>query len=390
MAARPSPSALPAPADATRLLADPAGGGASLLRTLTCGSVNDGKSTLIGRLLADTGSIPDDQLDALARDSARHGTRGGLPDYALLVDGLSAEREQGITIDVGWRFFATPARTFILAGAPGHEQYTRNMATGASNADLAILLVDARKGLLTQTRRHACIAHLMRVPQLVLAVNRMDLVGSAEEAFLRIEADFTAFARRLGLPTATAIPLVAAEGGNVVRADPAMPWYRGPTLLHHLETVELPARAGGPLRFPVQWVNRPDERFRGFAGTLASGRAAPGDRVRIVPGGAETRIERIVTADADRPSAEAGDPVTLTLADPVDCARGSVIVAADAPVETADQFEATLVWMDETPLLPGRAYLLKSGAATAPARVSAPKHLIDVNSLEPRAPTRSA
>lgn len=379
MAARPAEARIDA---ASLLAADTA---RSLLRLLTCGSVDDGKSTLIGRLLADTGSIPDDQMAALARDSARHGTRGAEPDYALLVDGLSAEREQGITIDVAYRFFATARRKFIVADAPGHEQYTRNMVTGASTADLAILLVDARKGLLTQTRRHAFLAHLVRVPRLVLAVNKMDLVGYAEDAFRQIEADFTAFARRLGLPPVVAIPIVAANGGNLVRPDAEMPWYQGPTLLTHLETVDLPARDDGPLRMPVQWVNRPDDSFRGFAGTLAAGRAAPGDRVRIVPGGIETRIERIVTADGDRPHASAGDAVTLTLADPVDCARGAVIAAADAPVDAADQFEAMLVWMDEAPLLPGRAYLMKSGAATVPARISAPKQVIDVNSLEARA-----
>ncbi len=379
MAARPAEARIDA---ASLLAADTA---RSLLRLLTCGSVDDGKSTLIGRLLADTGSIPDDQMAALARDSARHGTRGAEPDYALLVDGLSAEREQGITIDVAYRFFATARRKFIVADAPGHEQYTRNMVTGASTADLAILLVDARKGLLTQTRRHAFLAHLVRVPRLVLAVNKMDLVGYAEDAFRQIEADFTAFARRLGLPPVVAIPIVAANGGNLVRPDAEMPWYQGPTLLTHIETVDLPARDDGPLRMPVQWVNRPDDSFRGFAGTLAAGRAAPGDRVRIVPGGIETRIERIVTADGDRPHANAGDAVTLTLADPVDCARGAVIAAADAPVDAADQFEAMLVWMDEAPLLPGRAYLMKSGAATVPARISAPKQVIDVNSLEARA-----
>ncbi|MFN3369900.1 MAG: adenylyl-sulfate kinase [Sphingomonadaceae bacterium] len=378
-------AALPheAPNPAARLLADDAG--KSLLRVLTCGSVDDGKSTLIGRLLADTGCVPEDQMAALVRDSARHGTRGDEPDYALLVDGLSAEREQGITIDVAYRFFATARRKFILIDAPGHEQYTRNMVTGASGADLAILLVDARKGLLAQTRRHACLARLLRVPNLVLAVNKMDLVGHAEAAFRRIEADFEAFSRRLGLPPAQAIPIVAVNGGNLAQPDPSMPWYHGPTLLDHLETVEPPGADEGPLRLPVQWVNRPDESFRGFAGTVASGRVAPGDRVRILPGGAETRVERVLTADGDRAQAVTGDAVTLTLADPVDCARGSVISAADAPVEVADQFEATLVWMDGAPLLPGRAYLLKSGAAMAPARISAPKHAIDVNSLEARA-----
>lgn len=379
MAARPAdPDAV-----AVALLADHAG--KSLLRLLTCGSVDDGKSTLIGRLLADTGSVPEDQLEALVRDSARHGTRGTEPDYALLVDGLLAEREQGITIDVAYRFFATPRRKFIVADAPGHEQYTRNMITGASNADLAILLVDARKGLLPQTRRHAFLAQLMRVPRLVLVVNKMDLVGHSEDAFARIEAEFAGFAAQLGLPPVPAIPLVATTGANLAAPAEAMPWYRGPTLLEHLETVELPVRSDGPLRLPVQWVNRPDERFRGFAGTVAAGTLAPGDRVRILPGGSETRIERIVTADGELARASAGDAITVTLADPVDCARGSVIAAADSPVEVADQFEATLVWLDSEPMLPGRAYLLKSGATSAPARISAPKQVVDIATLGPRA-----
>ncbi len=356
----------------------------SLLRFLTCGSVDDGKSTLIGRLLHDTRMLTDDQRAALEADSRRHGTQGADIDFALLVDGLSAEREQGITIDVAYRYFETPARKFIVADTPGHEQYTRNMVTGASTADLAILLVDARKGLLTQTRRHACLVNLLGIRNIVLAVNKMDLVGHDEGVFAAIVAEFRAFAGRIGMSEPVAIPLSALRGENVTAPAPAMPWYRGPTLLAHLETVEVDAaRAQArPFRLPVQWVNRPSQAFRGFAGLIASGTVRPGDEVRVLPAGRTTRVARIVTMDGDLAAAVAGQSVTLTLADEIDCARGSVIAAADAPPQMADQFEATIVWMDAAPLHVGRGYWLKLGTETVSASVAAPKYAINVNTLE--------
>jgi len=356
----------------------------SLLRFLTCGSVDDGKSTLIGRLLYDTRAIFADQLDALADDSRRIGTQGSAIDFALLVDGLAAEREQGITIDVAYRFFATERRKFIVADTPGHEQYTRNMVTGASTADLAVILVDARKGILTQTRRHSYLAHLLGVRHIVLAVNKMDLVGYDQGAFDRIVGDYRAFADGIGIASFTPIPLSGFRGDNVVARSDETPWYTGPTLIEHLETVEIDAQAdrAQPFRLPVQWVNRPNLDFRGFSGLIAGGEVAPDDLVRILPSGRTTKVSRIVTLDGDLPRAVAGQSVTLVLADEVDCARGDVIAAADAPPESADQFEATIVWMADEPLLPGRGYWLKLATQTVGATVQPPKYRVDVNSTE--------
>ena len=327
-----------------------------LLRFVTCGSVDDGKSTLLGRLLHDCGLVPDDQLEALAADSRRFGTQGEALDFALLLDGLSAEREQGITIDVAYRFFATEARSFIVADAPGHEQYTRNLVTGASTAELAVLLVDVRKGLQAQTRRHAFLAHLLGIREFVLAVNKMDLVDYDRRSFEAIAADFRAFADRLYLGMVTAIPLSALRGDNIVERSRAMRWYRGPTLVEHLERLPLEgaALAQEPLRLPVQWVSRTPD-FRGYCGLIAAGTAKAGDRVRILPSGRESRIQRVVAPDGEREGAAAGESVTLTLEDEVDCARGDIIASLDAPLEVADQFEADLVWMDEEELRPGRA-----------------------------------
>jgi bifunctional enzyme CysN/CysC len=360
-----------------------------LLRVITCGSVDDGKSTLIGRLLHDAGGIFDDQMTALAADSARVGTQGADIDFALLVDGLQAEREQGITIDVAYRFFTTARRKFILADCPGHEQYTRNMVTGASTADAAVILIDARKGVLTQTRRHAYLVSLLGVRHLILAVNKMDLVDGAQAVFDAIVAEFSAFAAKLGRTKVHAVPLSALRGDNVLTAGALTPWYAGPPLLTLLE--QLPVgddAAAGPFRLPVQWVNRPGPDFRGFAGLIASGRVAPGDAVRVLPGGAASRVARIVTADGDLDAAVAGQSVTLTLADEIDVSRGCVLAAADAPPEVADQFEATLVWMDEEPLLPGRPYLIKLGTRQAGLQVTDLKHRINVNTLEQQPATR--
>jgi len=365
-------------------MADPLHDGLPLIRVITCGSVDDGKSTLIGRLLFDAKAVMADQLDALAADSRRIGTQGEALDFALLVDGLAAEREQGITIDVAYRYFATPNARFILADCPGHEQYTRNMATGASTADAAILLVDARAGLLTQTRRHATIVQLLGCRQLVLAVNKMDLVGHDEAVFRAIAAEFADFAAAIGLPPPAAIPISGLNGDNITLRSPRMAWHDGPTLIEWLEAVT-PTGSGpvdGPMRLPVQWVNRPNADFRGFAGTLASGRMAPGDAVRVLPGGQTSRIDRIVTADGDLAEAQAGQAITFTLADDIDCARGDVIAVANDPPAVADQFEATLVWMDETAMLPGRAYLLKLATQQLPATVSPPKYRLNVDTLE--------
>ncbi len=355
----------------------------TLLRFLTCGSVDDGKSTLIGRLLHDTRAIFADQLDALRDDSRRHGTQGEAIDLALLVDGLAAEREQGITIDVAYRFFSTERRKFIVADTPGHEQYTRNMVTGASTAELAVILVDAKRGILTQTRRHSFLAHLLGIRHLVLAVNKMDLVGFDRAAFDAIVADYRAFAASIGMADFTPVPLSGLTGDNVVERSAAMPWHEGPALLEHLETVELDQarEAARPFRMPVQWVNRPDAGFRGFSGLITAGSVEPGDPVRVVPSGRTTRVARIVTMGSDLPRAVAEQSVTLTLADEVDCSRGDVLAAADAPPQAADAFEATLVWLGEEPLLPGRAYLLKLGAQTVSAQVAEIKHAIDVNTL---------
>ena len=351
-----------------------------LLRFITCGSVDDGKSTLIGRLLHDSQNLLDDQLAALGADSRRHGTQNGELDFALLLDGLDAEREQGITIDVAYRFFGTEKRKFIVADCPGHEQYTRNMATGASTADLAVVLVDARKGLLTQTRRHSYIAALLGIRHVVLAVNKLDLLGFDEAVFRRIEAEYLALARELGIAAVQAIPLSALRGDNVTVRSANTSWYAGPALLEHLESVPLSeAAADAGLRMPVQWVCRPDQNFRGFAGTLAAGTVRPGDAIVALPSGRRSQVARIVSAEGDQAEAAVGQAVVLTLADELDISRGDVIAAADDPPEVADQFAAHLVWMDASQLLPGRPYWLKLGARTVSAQVTEIKHRIDVN-----------
>ncbi|PAL25599.1 sulfate adenylyltransferase subunit CysN, partial [Sphingopyxis sp. GW247-27LB] len=356
----------------------------SLLRFITCGSVDDGKSTLIGRLLYDSKMIFEDQLAALEADSKRVGTQGQEIDFALLVDGLAAEREQGITIDVAYRFFTTAKRKFIVADTPGHEQYTRNMVTGASTADLAVILIDARKGVLTQTRRHSFLAHLLGIKHIVLAVNKMDLVGYDKAVFDRITLAYRAFASEIGITSFTPIPISGFKGDNITAPSANTPWYKGPALIEHLESVEVGSAAdeAKPFRMPVQWVNRPNLDFRGFAGQIASGTVKPGDAVRILPGGKTTTIDRIVTLDGDMPEAVAGQSVTLTLADEIDCSRGDVIAAADNPPETADQFEATLVWMADEAMIPGRGYWLKLATQTVSASVQAPKYEINVNTLD--------
>jgi bifunctional enzyme CysN/CysC len=355
----------------------------SLLRVLTCGSVDDGKSTLIGRLLYDSKLLFEDHLAALEKDSKQHGTTGDDIDFALLVDGLEAEREQGITIDVAYRFFATDKRKFIVADTPGHEQYTRNMATGASNSELAVLLVDARKGVLTQTRRHAYIASLLGIRHVVLAVNKIDLVGFSQEVFDRIAAEFSEFAAHLGFLSRVAIPISARFGDNVIAKSPKMPWYGGPPLLTFLETVDVEsALAGKPFRLPVQWVNRPNLDFRGFSGTIVGGRVKPGDTITVAKSGRTSTVKRIVTKDGDLPEAVAGDAVTLTLADEIDISRGDVLCAANERTDVSDQFAAHLLWMAEEPLLPGRQYLLKLATSTVPAQITALKHKVDVNTLD--------
>jgi bifunctional enzyme CysN/CysC len=368
---------------AAHTAADEASAAKGLLRFLTCGSVDDGKSTLIGRLLYDSKLIFEDQLATLERDSKKHGTVGEDIDLALLVDGLEAERQQGITIDVAYRFFTTPNRSFIVADTPGHEQYTRNMATGASNADLAVILVDARKGVLTQTRRHSYICSLLRVRHVVLAVNKIDLVGFDQQAFDRIVADYLEFAKALGFASITPIPLSARYGDNVYVRSDKTPWHKGPTLIEHLEQVDVEqAQEALPFRFPVQWVNRPNLDFRGFSGTVASGVVRPGDKVVVAASGRQTTVERIVTYDGDLAEAHAGEAVTLTLADEIDVARGDVIVPPTERPEVADQFAAHLLWMTDEPLLPGRPYLMRIGAQTTPVKVTALKHKIDVDTLE--------
>jgi bifunctional enzyme CysN/CysC len=353
-----------------------------LLRFITCGSVDDGKSTLLGRLLYDSKLVLDDQLTALEADSRRHGTQGDGIDFALLVDGLSAEREQGITIDVAYRFFATPRRRFIAADTPGHEQYTRNMATGASTADLAIILVDARKGVVTQTRRHSCLVHLLGIRQILVAVTKMDLVDYDEARFAEVVQGYGELARLVGIDRFGAIPVSGLHGDNIASPSERTPWYRGGTLIEHLEAAPVAAASdAAPFRMPVQWVNRPSHDFRGFAGMVASGSVAPGDPVRILPSGRETQVDRIVALGGDAGDAVAGQSVTLTLADEVDCSRGDLIAAAADPPEVADQFEATIVWMDEEAMLPGRSYLLKLAAATAVATVTGLKHRIDIESF---------
>ncbi|MES2700348.1 MAG: sulfate adenylyltransferase subunit CysN [Pseudomonadota bacterium] len=357
----------------------------TLLRFITCGSVDDGKSTLIGRLLYDSKMIFEDQLAALEADSKRVGTQGQEIDFALLVDGLTAEREQGITIDVAYRFFSTEKRKFIVADTPGHEQYTRNMVTGASTADLAVILIDARKGVLTQTRRHSFLAHLVGIRHVVLAVNKMDLVGYDQATFDAIVADYRAFAAEIGIAEFTPIPLSGFKGDNITTApSDNTPWYTGPSLIQHLETVEVDTTIaqGAAFRMPVQWVNRPNLDFRGFSGLITSGSVKPGDAVRVVPSGKTSTVTRIVTMGGDLDEAVAGEAVTICLADEVDCSRGDVIAAAGDPPESADQFEANLIWMSDQDLIPGRAYWLKLASQTVSATVHQPKFEIDVNSLE--------
>jgi bifunctional enzyme CysN/CysC len=356
----------------------------SLLRFITCGSVDDGKSTLIGRLLYDSKLIFEDQLAALEADSKKVGTQGQEIDFALLVDGLAAEREQGITIDVAYRFFSTDKRKFIVADTPGHEQYTRNMVTGASTADLAVILIDARKGVLTQTRRHSFLVSLIGIKKVVLAVNKMDLVNYGQAAFDNIVDDYRAFAAEIGLTDVLAIPISGLKGDNITSKSSKTPWYSGPTLMEHLETVEIDETRlqAGPFRLPVQWVNRPNLDFRGFAGEIASGSIRPGERVRILPSGRESRVARIVTKDGDLELAVAGQSVTITLQDEVDCSRGDMIVSAAEPAEVADQFETNIVWMAAEPMLPGRPYWLKIGTKTVSATVTEPKYKINVNTLE--------
>ncbi|MCC2656614.1 MAG: Sulfate adenylyltransferase [Panacagrimonas sp.] len=356
----------------------------SLLRFITCGSVDDGKSTLIGRLLYDSKMIFEDQLAALEADSKKVGTQGQEIDFALLVDGLAAEREQGITIDVAYRFFSTEKRKFIVADTPGHEQYTRNMVTGASTADLAIILIDARKGVLTQTRRHSYLAHLIGIRNLVLAVNKMDLIGYDQGRYEAIVEDYRAFARSIGITEFVAMPISGFKGDNITAPSPNTPWYPGPTLMAHLETVELDTAIDQrkPFRLPVQWVNRPNLDFRGFSGLVSSGVIKPGDGVRVLPSGKTSTVTRVVTFEGDLPQAVAGQSVTLCFADEIDCSRGDVITRADQPTEVADQFEATVVWMSDEALVPGRPYWLKIGAQTVTARVHAPEYQININTLE--------
>ncbi|UNU42518.1 sulfate adenylyltransferase subunit CysN [Sphingopyxis sp. YF1] len=356
----------------------------SLLRFITCGSVDDGKSTLIGRLLYDSKMIFEDQLAALEADSKRVGTQGQEIDFALLVDGLAAEREQGITIDVAYRFFTTEKRKFIVADTPGHEQYTRNMVTGASTADLAVILVDARKGVLTQTRRHSYLAHLIGIRHIVLAVNKMDLVDYDKAVFERILLSYRAFATEIGITHFTAIPISGFKGDNITALSANTPWYTGPALVEHLEAVEVAAERDGEaaFRMPVQWVNRPNLDFRGFSGLIAGGSVRPGDAVRVLPSGKTSTVSRIVTLDQDLDEAVAGQSVTICLADEIDCSRGDVIAVADAPPEVADRFESTLVWMADEPMIPGRAYWLKLATQTVSATVQAPKYQVNVNTME--------
>ena len=355
-----------------------------LLRFITCGSVDDGKSTLIGRLLHDSKQIFEDQMAALESDSRRVGTQGSNIDFALLVDGLAAEREQGITIDVAYRFFATDKRKFIVADTPGHEQYTRNMVTGASTAELAVLLVDARKGVLEQTRRHSILTQLVGIRHMVLAVTKMDLVEYDQAAFNAIVGDYRAFADRIGIDQWIAIPVSGLNGDNIATRGEAMGWYDGPTLIEHLEIVPIDSASdeAKPFRMPVQWVNRPDQHFRGFAGQITGGRIVPGEEVRILPSGRTSKVARIVTLDVDLDEAVAGQSVTLTLADEVDCSRGDVIAAAKDPPHAADQFEASIVWMAEEEMVPGKGYWLKLGTQTVTATVAHPKYQLNVNTLD--------
>jgi bifunctional enzyme CysN/CysC len=356
----------------------------SMLRFITCGSVDDGKSTLIGRLLYESQMLFEDQLAALESDSKRVGTQGDELDLALLLDGLSAEREQGITIDVAYRYFSTDRRKFIVADTPGHEQYTRNMVTGASTADAAVVLIDARKGVLTQTRRHSYLVSLLGIRHIVLAINKMDLVGWSEERFHEIEAEYAAFAREIGIEDFTCIPLSGLTGANVVEPSSELTWYDGPTLIEYLETVELDEERmqRRPFRMPVQWVNRPNLDFRGFTGTIAAGAIAPGDRVVALPSGQTSEVARIVTYDGDLGRAVAGQSITLTLTDEIDISRGDVLALATERPAVARQFEATIIWMSEEPMLPGRTYQMRIGTATAGATIAPLKHKVDVVTLD--------
>lgn len=361
----------------------------TMLRFITCGSVDDGKSTLIGRLLYDSKMIFEDQLDALQSDSRKVGTQGQEIDFALLVDGLAAEREQGITIDVAYRFFNTEKRKFIVADCPGHEQYTRNMVTGASTADLAVILIDARKGVLVQTRRHSYLCHLIGIKNIVLAVNKMDLVDYSQEVFDKILADYTEFAQSIGIESFTALPISGFKGDNITTLSDKTPWYKAPQyagipLVEHLETVEVLSSvdADKPLRLPVQWVNRPNLDFRGFSGLIATGSVKPGDKIRVLPSGKTSSVTRVVTYDGDLDEAVAGQSVTVCFADEIDCSRGSVISIADNPPQSADQFEATFVWMADEAMVPGRAYWLKLGTQMVSATVQEPKYEVNVNTME--------
>ena len=352
-----------------------------LLRFITCGSVDDGKSTLIGRLLFESQQIPEDQIAALKRDSRRFGTQGDQIDFALLVDGLAAEREQGITIDVAYRYFSGKRRSFIVADTPGHEQYTRNMVTGASTADLAVLLVDARTGLTVQTRRHAYLVSLMGLRHVVLAINKMDLIAYDEQRFRAIENDFARYAAKFGFETTVAIPMSALRGDNVSTRSEAMPWYTGPSLLEHLETVDTRRLPQPGSVFPVQWANRPNADFRGYAGTLAAGELKIGDSLRVAQSGQVAKITRIVTGDGDLSVATAGDAITICLDREIDISRGDVLSRADLPIETTDQFEATIIWLHEEPGLASRRYDLKLASQWSGASITAIKHRVNVNTL---------
>ena len=355
----------------------------TLLRFITCGSVDDGKSTLIGRLLYESQLIFDDQLVALAQDSKKFGTQGDELDFALLVDGLSAEREQGITIDVAYRFFSTDRRKFIVADTPGHEQYTRNMVTGASTAELAVMLVDARTGVITQTRRHSYLVSLLGITRIVLAVNKLDLVDYSQQTFDQISADYCTYATQIGLPEIVCIPISALRGDNIVEQSTNMPWYRGPTLMEHLETVSVgDSGHDAPFRLPVQWVNRPNPDFRGVSGTIVSGKVKAGDSVVALPSNVITQVSRVLTADGDLTEATAAQAVTVVLADDIDVGRGTVLSSVDSPAQLADQFEASIIWMHEDPLHTGRQYMLKLGPVTAHLTISAPKYKLNVNTLE--------
>jgi bifunctional enzyme CysN/CysC len=354
-----------------------------LLRFITCGSVDDGKSTLIGRLLYESKLIFEDQLAALEADSKKIGTQGGELDFALLVDGLAAEREQGITIDVAYRFFSTDRRKFIVADTPGHEQYTRNMVTGASTADVAVILIDARKGVLTQTRRHSYIVSLLGIRHVVLAINKMDLMEYSQQTFDEIVAAYREFAQQIGLTNIVPVPLSALRGDNMLEHSARMPWYQGPTLMEYLESVEIEDDLQHkPFRLPVQWVNRPNQDFRGFAGTIASGTIRRGDTVRALPSGRTSRVTRIVGYEEDLDTAVAGQSITLTLADEIDVSRGDVLAAADSPPAVSDQFQATIIWMHDEPMLRGRPYIIKLGTRTLTGSITTPRHKVNVNTLE--------